>query len=88
MRGARELLALKIDANWAFPAFQFNEGAIDPLMSAVLKAHKEDHPWTVLDILLTKDQAFMGKSILQLIQDKDHRSLTRYLAQVEGDGFS
>lgn len=87
MRDARKLLAVEIESVVFYPAFQINKGAIDPLMSAVLDAHKEDHPWVVMDILLAKDDAF-GKSILQLVQDKDHGAITRYISQVEGDGFS
>ncbi|MBM2294902.1 hypothetical protein JQX09_23520 [Sulfitobacter pseudonitzschiae] len=88
MRMAGELLAVKIDATSVYPAFQFNQGAVDPLMMSVLSAHKEDSPWVVLDILLAKDDAFMGKSMLQLVQDRDHRAVTRYLAQLDTDGFS
>ena len=87
MRDARKLLAVEIEAVVVYPAFQFSKSAIDPIMSEVLNAHKEDHPWVVMDMLLTKDDAF-GKSILQLVQDKDHGAITRYIAQVEGDGFS
>lgn len=88
MRMAGELFAVKIDATSVYPAFQFNQGAVDSLMMSVLSAHKKDSPWVILDILLAKDDAFMGKTMLQLVQDRNHRAVTRYLAQVDADGFS
>lgn len=86
-RKSGRLLALMIGSDWSYPAFQFTDGAVDPLMEDVLIAHKEDDPWVILDIFLAKDDGFGGRSVLDLVKQKDSASLDRYISQIEGDGF-
>ncbi|WP_324755190.1 hypothetical protein [Roseovarius sp. Pro17] len=87
-RKSGRLLAVMIASDWFYPALQFTDGAVDPLMESVLGAHKDDDPWAILDALLAKDDAFGGRTVLDLVRDRDSVSLDRYRSQLEGDGFA
>jgi hypothetical protein len=86
-RDAHRLLALWIESDWRYPAFQFREGEPISGMELILRAHAEKDPWVIVDILLAPDDTLGGRTLLQAIREGDTRALARHIAQEKGDGF-
>lgn len=87
LRDAARLLALPLEEGWAYPAFQFQGGAVLPGFEALLRAHEEKDPWVVLDILLAPDPALDGRAPAEVLRDGDEVALRRHVSQSYGDGF-
>nr|WP_111300270.1 hypothetical protein [Paracoccus saliphilus] len=87
-RKSGRILALPKASDWAYPALQFVDGKLDPLMEDVLVACREHGPWVTLDILLAPDTALDGRRLLDAVKEGDHAAVARYVAQMEGDGFA
>jgi len=88
LRAERRLLALPLDEGWAYPAFQFQGGAVLPGFESLLQAHEEKDPWAVLDLLLAPDTALDGRAPVQALCDGDATALRRHVSQSHGDGFA
>ncbi len=88
LRDARGLLALRIDADWAYPALQVRDGAALPGLDRLLRAHCGKDPWAILDLLLAPDPALNGRTPLEALRDGDAEGLSRHIAQLSGDGFA
>lgn len=87
-RQANKLLAVRMAADWAYPAFQFGQDGVLPGLEDVLKAHADEDPWVILDILLAPDTALGGRSLLEALQDGDADAVARHVAQTSGDGYA
>jgi hypothetical protein len=88
MRATRRLLAVPFRGDWAYPAFQFRDGAALPGLNRLLEAHAGKDPWVILDLLLAPDPALNGRAPLEALRDGDAEALSRHVAQAEGDGFA
>jgi hypothetical protein len=87
-RKSHKILALRMDADWSYPTLQFDGGEVLFGLEGILKAHAEQDPWVLLDILLAPDEALRGRSLLQAMQEKDEHAIARHIAQAGGDGFA
>jgi hypothetical protein len=81
------LLALKIGADWNYPAFQFDRAEVLPGLAEVLQRLAPKGPWVALDILLAPDSALGGRSLLDVVRAGDLALARRALDVAEGDGF-
>lgn len=88
LRATTRLLALPLEAGWAYPAFQIQGGAVLPGFEALLHAHKEKDSWVVLDILLAPDPALDGRAPVEILRDGDEAAIRRHVLQSYGDGFA
>ena len=79
--------SIRFDSGWIYPALQFTNGSLDPLMEQLVKFHNDNDPWVILDILLAKDSSFGGRSLLDLVRQQDREAIDSYLHQVGADGF-
>lgn len=87
-RAAGRLLAVEVEGEWRFPAFQVHGPSLLPGMEELLVAVKGYDPWTVLDILLAPDSAFGGRSLLEILRAGDRDAFEHVLRQIGGDGYA
>ncbi|MCD9147195.1 MULTISPECIES: helix-turn-helix domain-containing protein [Rhodobacterales] len=87
-RKTGKLIAVQVDSNWRYPAFQFQDRAVLRGIETVLAAHKGYDSFVVIDILLAPDAVFDGRNLLSVIQDGDDDAVRRYAAQIAGSGFT
>lgn len=87
-RTNRRLLALRIGPDWHYPAFQFEDG--EPLvgMAEVLSAMAAHDPWAILDELLARDSGMGGRSLLDILREKDVEALALWKRQIASDGYA
>lgn len=88
LRAERRLLAIPLGEGWAYPAFQFQGGAVLPGLEGLLQAHEGKESWAVLDLLLAPDPALDGRAPVQALRDGDATGLRRHVSQSNGDGFA
>lgn len=86
-RKAGKLIAVHMSSDWLYPAFQFKAGGLLPGLEQVLAAYDYWNEWVILDDLLAPDDAFGGRSLLDVIRDGDEDEIHRKLRQAQGDGF-
>lgn len=82
------LLAVPDGAEWLFPAFQFSDSDVWPLLPKVLSAMNDMEPWSVVDQLLAADPGINGATLLELVKAGDAEGVDRIVAQHLGDGFT
>ncbi len=68
-------------SEFAYPAFQFDDGALLPGIEAFLTACAGYDAIVWVDMLLAPDDTLGGSSLLAVIQDHDDVALRRYIAQ-------
>lgn len=87
-RAARRILALRQGSDWLYPAFQFRDGEVLDGLGEVLEACAAMDGWSIVDILLAPDDAFGGRSLLDMLRAGDHAQVARHLDQLGGDGYA
>ncbi len=86
-RLARRLLALRIRGDWAYPAAQFQDAATPEGLSDVLAAMADASPWSVLETLLTPDDALGGATPIAALRAGRAAELRRLVAAQAQDSF-
>ena len=84
----RSLLAVPDGSDWVYPALQFSDTGVWPLLPKVLSATADMDAWSVIDQLLAPDPKSEGASLLELIKAGDVIAVDRIIEQLAGDGFS
>lgn len=87
-REARHFLAVRLSSERRYPAFQFCDGAVLDGLGGLLKAHADSDPWVIIDTLLAEDDALRGRTLLQVLRERDEQAISRHIAQIDGDGFA
>jgi len=88
LRHDAQLLAVRVEADWAYPAFQFVDDDVLAGFADVVARLAPQGPWVTLDNLLAEDTALGDRSLLQVIRDGDMDLVDRVLRQMEGDGYA
>jgi hypothetical protein len=86
-RQAEKLIAVQINSDWLYPAFQFRADALLPGLETVLAAFAGHSHWSIIEQFLITDDAFGGRSLLDAINEGDKKTIRRMLSQVRGDGY-
>lgn len=86
-RLARRLLALRIRGDWAYPAAQFQDAATPEGLSDVLAAMADASPWSVLETLLTPDDALGGAAPIAALRAGRAAEVRRLIAAQAQDSF-
>ena len=87
-RTAGKLLAARVRGDWHYPSAQFQDGEVLPGIEAVIAGMPDASAWSVLDFLLTPDDALDGRSPLAALRTGDVAPVRRLLAAREADAFA
>lgn len=84
-RAAGKLLAVRIRGDWHYPSAQFRDGEVLHGIEEVLAGMGDASAWSVLDFLLTPDDALDGRPPLAALRTGDAAPVRRLLAACEVD---
>lgn len=87
-RATGRLLALRVRGDWGYPAAQFRDGEALPGIPDVLAGMDDASAWSVLDFLLTPDDALQGRSPVAALRAGDAAPVRRLLAGRAADSFA
>ncbi|MEL4896778.1 hypothetical protein [Crocosphaera sp. Alani8] len=69
MRDNGDIIAVEVDNQYLYPAWQFVDGKILPGLDKVLSQLKDDGVWTVIIFMLTGDVRLDGKTALEMLRE-------------------
>jgi hypothetical protein len=80
-RKAGKALGVLQGSDWRYPAFQFTDGAVPPLIGSMLRLHKASSRWVILDVLLAEPTELRGRSLVEAAKEGDEVAVGRYFRQ-------
>lgn len=87
-RAAGKLLAVRVRGDWHYPSAQFRDGEVLPGVEEIIAGMPDASAWSVLDFLLTPDDALDGRSPLAALRAGDAAPVRRLLTAREADAFA
>ena len=88
MREERQVLAVRMQDQWIYPAQQFQNGWVVERLGELLALHADEDAMHVLNVLTApNDPVGQGGSMMDILRQGDDAAIDRYIAQVHGDGF-
>jgi hypothetical protein len=90
-RRAGQLLALRVGADWRYPAIQVDRhGMVPDGLAVVLRSMADSGPWSILDFLLTPDEVLEGLTPIEALRRGGTLAATvqRQLAAAANDAYA
>ncbi len=89
-RRAGQLLAMRVGADWRYPAVQMDpNGTVAEGLAIVLRYMADSGPWAILDFLITPDEVLEGLTPLEALRRGGSLAATvqRQLAAAAADAY-
>jgi hypothetical protein len=89
-RRAGQLLAMRVGADWRYPAVQMDpNGTVAEGLAIVLRYMADSVPWAILDFLITPDEVLEGLTPLEALRRGGSLAATvqRQLAAAAADAY-
>ncbi len=89
-RRAGQLLAMRVGADWRYPAIQVDrDGTVSDGLAMVLRHMADSGPWSILDFLITPDDVLEGLTPLEALRRGGSLAATvqRQLAAAAADAY-